>query len=175
MKTKILTALALAALLVAGGPAFAHGGSGGYSGGGRGAVSGSYHGGSYRGGSVAYGGHSWSGHGYGGHGYGYGYNRGYGGYGWVYPAYAYPDYDYDTYVPDNSNNGAVVYGDTDSSTDSVSVEVQQALAQQGYYKGAIDGEVGPATRGAIAAYQRANGLPVTGAIDGPLLQSLGVD
>ena len=53
-------------------------------------------------------------------------------------------------------------------------KTQQDLAQDGYYQGPIDGIVGPDTQAAIAAYQRANGLPVTGAIDGNLLHSLGI-
>jgi localization factor PodJL len=55
------------------------------------------------------------------------------------------------------------------------VEVQQELAQLGYYQGPIDGIVGPVTQAAIAAYQRDNGLPATGAIDTRLLAALGSD
>ena len=57
---------------------------------------------------------------------------------------------------------------------SVSVTVQQALEQQGYYNGPIDGIVGPGTSAAITAYQQNNGLPVTGTITPGLLNSLGV-
>lgn len=57
---------------------------------------------------------------------------------------------------------------------SVSVAVQTALSQQGYYRGPIDGVVGPGTRAAIAAYQRDNGLPVTGTITPGVLNDLGV-
>jgi peptidoglycan hydrolase-like protein with peptidoglycan-binding domain len=53
--------------------------------------------------------------------------------------------------------------------------VQQELAREGYYRGSIDGQVGPLTRAAIAAYQKDNGLPVTGKITGDLLQSMGLD
>jgi hypothetical protein len=56
----------------------------------------------------------------------------------------------------------------------VGVEVQEALTQQGYYQGPIDGIIGPGTRAAIAAYQQANGLRVTGTITNSLLNNLGV-
>ena len=38
----------------------------------------------------------------------------------------------------------------------------------------IDGIVGDGTRSAIRRYQRANGLPADGHIDGQLLQSMGL-
>jgi hypothetical protein len=89
------------------------------------------------------------------------------GLGFPYYDYAYP-YDYGVgYV-------APTYSTYSTSIDSTAATVQQALADAGYYHGAIDGVVGPATISAITAYQRDNGLPVTGAIDDPLLQSLGV-
>lgn len=60
------------------------------------------------------------------------------------------------------------------NSDSLAVQVQQDLEHDGYYEGPIDGIVGPVTSNAIAAYQQDNGLPVTGAINGPLLQSMGL-
>jgi peptidoglycan hydrolase-like protein with peptidoglycan-binding domain len=39
----------------------------------------------------------------------------------------------------------------------------------------VDGTMGPATRAAIANYQRDRGLSITSAIDGPTLESLGLD
>jgi His-Xaa-Ser repeat protein HxsA len=63
----------------------------------------------------------------------------------------------------------------DSSTiDSVVVDVQKELAREGYYRGSIDGIVGPTTRSAIATYQRAHGLPVNGRINTQLIDSLGL-
>jgi hypothetical protein len=58
------------------------------------------------------------------------------------------------------------------NSDSAAVQVQQDLAHDGYYRGPIDGVVGPGTRAAIAAYQQDNGLPPTGNIDGSLMSSL---
>lgn len=65
-------------------------------------------------------------------------------------------------------------GYADYSAVPVSVQVQQVLAQQGYYDGPIDGIVGPGTSQAIAEYQRDNGLRVTGTITRSLLEYLGI-
>lgn len=56
----------------------------------------------------------------------------------------------------------------------VSVQVQAALQQQGYYQGPVDGVVGPGTQAAIAAYQHDNGLRVTGTITHGVLRDLGI-
>ena len=48
------------------------------------------------------------------------------------------------------------YGYSDSSGSRVA-ELQSRLASAGYYHGAIDGIMGPATRRAIRAYERDNG------------------
>ena len=58
--------------------------------------------------------------------------------------------------------------------DQVIANVQAALQQQGYYRGEVDGLIGPLTRGAIADYQRNHGLYTTSTIDQPTLQSLGM-
>jgi hypothetical protein len=58
--------------------------------------------------------------------------------------------------------------------DQVIANVQTALQQQGYYRGDVDGLIGPVTRGAIADYQRDHGLYTTSTIDQPTLQSLGM-
>lgn len=59
------------------------------------------------------------------------------------------------------------YGGADAS-------VQRALARRGYYHGAIDGDIGPASRRAITRYQVDHGLPVTGTVTSSLLRSLGL-
>ena len=43
-------------------------------------------------------------------------------------------------------------------------EIQSALKNAGYYKGAIDGKVGPKTRKAIEDFQKDNGLEVDGKV-----------
>jgi hypothetical protein len=68
--------------------------------------------------------------------------------GWGYPYGYYGGYDYGGY-----GSG---YGYGDSSQSRVA-ELQRRLAQAGYYHGAIDGILGPATRRAIRAYERDNG------------------
>jgi peptidoglycan hydrolase-like protein with peptidoglycan-binding domain len=44
----------------------------------------------------------------------------------------------------------------------------------GYYKGDVDGMLGPMTREALTAYQGEQGLTQTAAIDEPTLDSLGM-
>ena len=58
--------------------------------------------------------------------------------------------------------------------DQLIANVQATLQQQGYYRGEVDGLIGPLTRGAIADYQRDHGLYMTSTIDQPTLQSLGI-
>ena len=50
--------------------------------------------------------------------------------------------------------------------------IQQALKDKGYFKGTIDGLLGPRTRTAIGAFQRKEGLNVTGQPDVPTLSKL---
>lgn len=58
--------------------------------------------------------------------------------------------------------------------EDVAIDVQRALSKRGYYRGGIDGEVGPGTRAAIRQYQYDRRLEVTGRIDRSLLRSLGL-
>ncbi len=51
---------------------------------------------------------------------------------------------------------------------------QKVLSQLGYYQGPRDGVPSPALRMAIAAYQRDQGLPASGAMDGETLNKLSV-
>jgi Putative peptidoglycan binding domain len=57
---------------------------------------------------------------------------------------------------------------------SVSVDVQIALRRRGYYRGPIDGDIGPGSRAAIRAYQYDHGMRPTGYITDSLLRSLGI-
>jgi hypothetical protein len=50
--------------------------------------------------------------------------------------------------------------------------VQSRLAELGYYRGPIDGDIGSGSRRAIASYQDDHDLRVTAQINEPLLQSL---
>ena len=67
-----------------------------------------------------------------------------------------------------------IYAHNRMPPDQVIANVQAALQQQGYYRGEVDGLIGPLTRGAIADYQRDHGLYTTSTIDQPTLQSLGM-
>jgi peptidoglycan hydrolase-like protein with peptidoglycan-binding domain len=53
-------------------------------------------------------------------------------------------------------------------------KAQQSLQSKGYYKGQIDGLMGPATRSAIRQYQKAEHLHVTGTLDNQTASKLGV-
>ena len=88
--------------------------------------------------------------------------------GYWYPAYGY-DSAYTTYRFDEP-----IYGYNSLEPGQVLVNVQRELRREGYYRGAIDGLIGPMTRAALARYQRDSGLYVTRAVDGPTLAALGL-
>jgi putative peptidoglycan binding protein len=88
------------------------------------------------------------------------------GFPWWYPDYYCYPYDYPYY-----GNGPAY--DPQYWT-NLAVSVQSGLAQRGYYRGAIDGEIGSGSRQAIRAFQAAQRLPVTGMIDPQLLKALGI-
>jgi len=97
---------------------------------------------------------------------------------WDYlPYYADDYYPYDYYtadVPqyDNENTQAVDNGVP--VADPTVQAVQTQLTQLGYYNGPADGFFGPATRDAVAKYQIARNLNVTGSLSPDMLQSLGL-
>jgi hypothetical protein len=88
--------------------------------------------------------------------------------GYWYPAYGY-DPAYNTYAYDEP-----IYGYNDLNPAQVIANVQTELQRRGYYRYAVDGQMGPMTRAAIANYQRDKGLSITSAIDEPTLTSLGL-
>lgn len=89
--------------------------------------------------------------------------------GYWFPAYGY-DPGYNTYA-----YAEPIYGYNDLDPEQVISSVQTELQRLGYYRYAVDGQMGPATRAAISNYQRENGLSITSAIDEPTLQSLGLE
>jgi hypothetical protein len=94
---------------------------------------------------------------------------------WDYLPY-YPDdyypYDYDTNTDPYDYNGSTYdLGSGDSATVQA---VQTQLFNLGYYTGSIDGVFGPTTRDAVAKYQIANHLTVTGSLSPDTIQSLGL-
>jgi hypothetical protein len=80
---------------------------------------------------------------------------------------------FDTYYDTPSVSSTLVYSPGTSSR-SLVAEVQDALDDAGFDPGPVDGVIGARTRDAIADYQAAYGLPVTGRIDNALLRSLGI-
>lgn len=51
-------------------------------------------------------------------------------------------------------------------------QAQQALREQGLYRGRIDGVLGPKTKTALRNFQRKNGLPATASLDRRTMESL---
>lgn len=87
--------------------------------------------------------------------------------GWWYPAWGYDPYSYYGY-------NEPIYGYGDLSPEQIVAGVQSALQERGYYSYAVDGQMGPLTRSAIARYQRDHRLPITYGIDPATLGSLGI-
>jgi hypothetical protein len=94
--------------------------------------------------------------------------------GWWYwnAGYWYPAWGYDPYG--SYPYDGPIYGYGNLTPDHIVMNVQVALQQQGYYAGSVDGDLGPQTRAALAAFQSDNGLAVTSAVDEPTLQTLGL-
>jgi len=94
--------------------------------------------------------------------------------GWYYwdTGYWYPAWGYapNAYYPYDGP----IYGYASVSLDQEIVNVQTRLQREGYYAGPIDGQLGPMTRQAIAAFQADRGLAITSAIDEPTLDALGL-
>jgi Putative peptidoglycan binding domain len=67
-----------------------------------------------------------------------------------------------------------IYAYNNLPPDQVIANVQSTLQAQGYYRGEVDGLLGPNTRAALANYQGDHGLYTTEAIDEPTLRSLGM-
>src|SRR5688572_22345591 len=96
--------------------------------------------------------------------------------GWYYfnNGYWAPAWGYDDSAAYYPYDGPIYAGPSGRPHDQVVADVQAVLQEQGFYKGEIDGLVGPLTREALAAYQAAAGLPATASIDEPTLESLGL-
>ena len=89
--------------------------------------------------------------------------------GYWYPAWGYsPSEEYYAY------DGPIYVGHRAEPPDRVIADVQAELQEMGYYKGEVDGLLGPLTREALTAYQADEGLTATAVIDQPTLDSLGM-
>ena len=97
--------------------------------------------------------------------YYYGYGYGYGSYGYPY------GYDSNYYYGEQYDDQN---GYADQSSNSTVAAVQERLTREGYYRGQIDGIVGPETRRAVARYQTNHGLRVNGNLTPDTLGALGL-
>jgi len=108
--------------------------------------------------------------------YGYPYGYGYGSpYGYGYDSGAdYGSSYHDQIGYDSSRYGGNGYGSYDRSAAVEVADAQDRLARAGYYRGQIDGVLGPETRHAIVRYQSDKGLEPSGNLTSETLRSLGL-
>jgi len=97
-----------------------------------------------------------------------------GGYYFFNNGYWYPAWGYSPSAQYYAYDGPIYAGQRAVPPDQVIADVQALLQQMGYYKGEVDGLLGPLTREALADYQADQGLATTEAIDQPTLESLGL-
>jgi Putative peptidoglycan binding domain len=95
------------------------------------------------------------------------------GYYFLDAGYWYPAWGYDPLNSSYDYDGPIyTYGNL--LPDQVIANVQEALQDAGYYFGAITGSLNVETRAALANFQRDYGLLITGAIDQPTIETLGL-
>jgi hypothetical protein len=96
-----------------------------------------------------------------------------GGYYFLDAGYWYPAWGYDPSYNYYDQDGPIyTYGNL--LPDQVIANVQVVLQDAGYYFGPITGSLNVETRAALANFQRDQGLLITGAIDQPTIESLGL-
>ncbi len=96
-----------------------------------------------------------------------------GGYYFLDGSYWYPAWGYDPLYNYYDYDGPIyTYGNL--LPDEVIANVQVALQDAGYYDGPVTGSLNVETRAALANFQRDQGLFITGAIDEPTIESLGL-
>ena len=95
-----------------------------------------------------------------------------GGYYYFDNGYWYPAWGYDSGHEYYAYDAPIYVGKRAEPPDRVIADVQAALQDMGYYKGEVDGLIGPLTRDALTKYQTDNGMTVTAVIDEPTLDSL---
>jgi Putative peptidoglycan binding domain len=97
-----------------------------------------------------------------------------GGYYYWNNGYWFPAWGYSPAAEYYAYDGPIYVGHRSEPPDQVIADVQAELQQMGYYKGEVDGLLGPMTREALTAYQSDQGLTATAVIDEPTLDSLGL-
>ena len=95
-----------------------------------------------------------------------------GGYYYWNNGYWFPAWGYDPGAQYYAYDAPIYVGHAEEPPDRVIADVQATLQDMGYYKGEVDGLLGPLTREALASYQADNGLTATAVIDEPTLDSL---
>ena len=95
-----------------------------------------------------------------------------GGYYYLNNGYWYPAWGYSPTAQYYAYDAPIYVGHRAEPPAHVIADVQSALQQMGYYRGEVDGLLGPLTREALTAYQSDNGLYTTAVIDQPTLDSL---
>jgi Putative peptidoglycan binding domain len=97
-----------------------------------------------------------------------------GGYYYFNNGYWYPAWGYDPGAQYYAYDAPIYVGQRAEPPDQVIADVQAALQEMGYYRGEVDGLLGPLTREALTAYQSDHGLYATAVIDEPTLDALGM-
>ena len=97
-----------------------------------------------------------------------------GGYYFFNNGYWFPAWGYNPSAQYYAYDGPIYVGQRAEPPDKVIADTQALLQQMGYYRGEVDGLLGPLTREALTAYQADNGLATTASIDEPTLDSLGL-
>ncbi len=97
-----------------------------------------------------------------------------GGYYFFNNGYWFPAWGYNQSSEYYAYDGPIYVGQRAEPPDRVIADVQAVLQEMGYYRGEVDGLLGPLTREALTAYQADQGLTTTAAIDQPTLDSLGM-
>lgn len=95
-----------------------------------------------------------------------------GGYYYYNNNYWYPAWGYSPSEQYYAYDGPIYVGHRAQPWDHVIADVQAELQQLGYYRGEVDGLLGPLTRQALTGYQTDHGLVSTAAIDEPTLDAL---
>lgn len=98
-----------------------------------------------------------------------------GGYYYFNNGYWYPAWGYNPRSEYYAYDAPIYVGHRAERVDRVIADVQAELKDMGYYKGEVDGLLGPLTRRALLGYQSDAGLQVTQVIDEPTLRSLDLE
>ncbi len=98
-----------------------------------------------------------------------------GGYYYWNNGYWFPAWGYDNSHQYYAYDAPIYVGQRALPPDRVIANVQAVLQDMGYYRGEVDGLLGPLTREALTGYQADRGLTVTAVIDEPTLDALGME